>query len=86
MRRRVGSTTTTLATGRLVPASISNGSTAAGGTQARSGCGSSTCPPRVSAPFLSTSSPVAAGALGVSVTPSGAIFGGDAGGVHRATL
>ncbi len=88
VRRKVGSTVTTLSSGGLLPTSISNGTATAGGTQAWSQCGSASCTLRVDRPLpcrdVTVSLP--ANALGVSVTPSSAVFWGDAAGVHRLTF
>jgi hypothetical protein len=90
VRRKVGTTITTISTGGLpVPTAIANSSATAGGTQTWSQCGSSACTLHVDRPFpfFDVSVSVAADALGVSVSPSsGAIFWGDAAGVHRLTL
>lgn len=87
VRRKVGSTVTTLSSGGLLPTSISNSSTTAGGTQAWSQCGSASCTLRIDRPFpffdITVSLP--SDALGVSVTPSNVVFWGDAAGVHRLT-
>jgi hypothetical protein len=88
IKRKVGSTITTLSTGGLVPTSISNSSASAGGTQAWTQCGSSTCTLRIDMPsFLpDISASIASNALGVTVTPSNWVFWGDANGVRHLTF
>jgi hypothetical protein len=82
VRRRVGSTTTTLQPSGGVPTSISaNGATAAA-AQAWTQCASQTCQLRFIFSAVNSTRAIGADALGVTVVGRN-IFWGDAAGVHR---
>ncbi|HEV7507317.1 MAG TPA: hypothetical protein VGS07_20685 [Thermoanaerobaculia bacterium] len=82
VRRRVGSTTTTLQSSGSVPTSISaNGATTAA-AQAWTQCGSQACQLRFVFSALNSTRAIGADALGVTIIGRN-IFWGDAAGVHR---
>ena len=84
VRVRVGSATTTLpSTPGLVPTSISTNGYTAGAAQAWTQCAGSSCRLQYAFPAWNASVPIAAGALGVTVTSTGYVYYGDDGGVHR---
>jgi hypothetical protein len=84
VKLKVGSTITTLpSSAGLPPTSISSNGFTAGGAQAWSQCGSSSCVLHFVLPGGNSSSPIGSDALGVSVTSAGNVFWGDAAGVHR---
>jgi hypothetical protein len=84
VKLKVGSTITTLPSAAgLPPTSISTNGSTAGGAQAWSQCGSSSCVLQFVLPGGTFSNGIGADALGVSVTSAGNVFWGDAAGVHR---
>jgi hypothetical protein len=83
VRQKVGSTTTTLSTGGLVPTAISANGSRAFAKRAWTQCGSQTCLLTVRTLFATSSMSIGADALGATVTPAGQVFWGDAAGVHR---
>ncbi|SFT54696.1 hypothetical protein [Arthrobacter sp. ov118] len=84
VKLKVGSTITTLpSSAGLPPTSISSNGFTAGGAQAWSQCGSSSCFLHFVLPSGNFSSVIGSDALGVSVTSAGNVFWGDAAGVHR---
>jgi hypothetical protein len=84
VKLKVGSTITTLpSSAGLPPTSISSNGFTAGGAQAWSQCGSSSCVLHFVLPGGNFSSVIGSDALGVTVTSAGNVFWGDAAGVHR---
>jgi hypothetical protein len=84
VKLKVGSTITTLpSSAGLPPTSISSNGFTAGGAQAWSQCGSSSCVLHFVLPGGNSSSSIGSDALGVSVTSAGNVFWGAAAGVHR---
>lgn len=83
VRLKVGSITKTLrTTPGVIPTSISTNGFTAGAFEAWTQCNALTC--QLASEFSGSSSmPVGAGALGISVTSAGHVFWGDATGVHR---
>lgn len=66
-----------------IVSSISTKGPAAGGSQAWTVCSGDSCRLRLVFPGLNSSLVIGGGAFGVTVTPPGNVFWGDAAGVHR---
>jgi len=80
---RVAGVNTTLPGPGGIVSSISTKGPAAGGSQAWTVCSGDSCRLRLVFPSLNSSLLIGSGAFGVTVTPSGNVFWGDAAGVHR---
>ena len=84
VRRKVGSTVTTLRASGLLPTSISNNAATAGGAQAWTRCGNQTCELQFVFLFIQISQAIGSDALGVTMKPATrTVFWGDSAGVHR---
>jgi hypothetical protein len=87
VRRKVGSTVTTLRASGSLPTSISNNVSTAGGVQAWTRCGNESCQLQVVFFFIQVSQAIGSGAFGVTVKPATrTVFWGDSAGVHRRTF
>ncbi len=82
VKRKVGTTTTTLQSTGGVPTSISANGATASAAQAWTECGSQSCKLRFVLSIVNTTRAIGADALGVTVIGRN-IFWGDAAGVHR---
>jgi hypothetical protein len=87
VRRKVGSTVTTLKASGSLPTSISTSQPAAGGGQAWTRCSNESCDLQFVFFIIQVSRVIGGNAIGVTVKPATrTVFWGDSAGVHRHTF